>query len=308
MAGPRFTVFTPAYQRADTIHRVRDSLAAQTFRDFEWLIVDDGSTDGTAELVEGWAAESDFPIRLLRQANQGKHVAWNRGVEAAEGELFLGLDSDDACVPHALERLDHHWRSIPDAERDGFSAVTALCVDQDGALVGTRFPRDVLDSDPLEIRYRYRVRGEKWGFHRTEVLRANPFPELGRPGYVTETVVWDRIATRWKTRYVNEALRIYYTDFGDDNITTKVADAAAGSAAFLPVFQQHLSEHVRYARWDPVEFLRIAALYTRHALHQGRGPIRQAADLPAAAIPFWLAAWPLGGALYLRDRKRSRTV
>ena len=305
MAGPLFTVFTPTYQRADTLHRVRDSLAAQTFRDFEWLIVDDGSTDGTAELVEGWAAEADFPIRLLRQANQGKHIAWNRGVEAAEGELFLGLDSDDACVPHALERLEHHWMGIPDAERGGFSAVSGLCVDQEGHLVGTRFPRDVLDSDPLEVRYRYRVRGEKWGFHRTEVLRANPFPELGGQSHVSEMLVWDRIATRWRTRYVNEALRVYHTDFDADNLMTKTSDAAATSAMFLPVLQEHLAEHVRYARWDPVEFVRIAAIYTRHAMHQGRGPWRQAADLPAAARPFWLAGWPVGAALYLRDRRRT---
>ena len=94
-----FTVFTPTCNRCATLPRVYASLAAQTFRDFEWLIVDDGSTDCTAALVDKWTAQADFPIRYLRQENRGKHIASNRAVREARGELFLVLDSDDACVP-----------------------------------------------------------------------------------------------------------------------------------------------------------------------------------------------------------------
>lgn len=80
------TVFTPTYNRAATLARVYESLQRQTFRDFEWLIVDDGSEDETAELVERWRSTCSFPIRYLWQPNQGKHVAFNRGVELAQGE------------------------------------------------------------------------------------------------------------------------------------------------------------------------------------------------------------------------------
>jgi glycosyltransferase involved in cell wall biosynthesis len=305
VTSPIFTVFTPTYQRAAKLPRVYASLAAQTFRDFEWLIVDDGSTDGTGELVAGWAAEASFPIRYLRQENQGKHVAWNRGVEEARGELFLGLDSDDACVPEALERFHHHWTSIPDADRPGFSAVTALCVDQHGELIGTPFPHDVTDSDPLEIRYRHKVTGEKWGFHRTEVLREFPFPEVSGTAVVAESVVWDRIAHRYRTRYVNERLRIYDVAFDEDSLMTQVHDPARSSAGFLVVFRAQLTEHLGYARHAPLDFVRAGALYTRHALHQGQGPLRQAAELPPRAWPFWVLGAPLGVALYARDRRRA---
>ena len=159
--GPLFTVFTPTYNRAATLPRVYASLAAQTCRDFEWLVVDDGSTDGTAALVEGWRRAAPFPLRYLRQANAGKHVAHNRGVAAARGALFLTLDSDDACVPEALARFRHHWEAIPAAARGGFSAVTALCVDPAGQLLGPPFPRDI----QAELSGRDRVRLQVKGAH-----------------------------------------------------------------------------------------------------------------------------------------------
>ena len=111
-ATPLFTVFTGTRNRAHTLPRVYDSLRQQTFRDFEWLIVDNESTDGTRELVEGWQAQSDFPIRYLWHENRGKHGSQNRAVGEAHGQLFLTLDSDDPCAANALERFSFHWHAI----------------------------------------------------------------------------------------------------------------------------------------------------------------------------------------------------
>ena len=179
-----FTIFTPTFNRAHTLQRVYTSLAQQTYRDFEWLVMDDGSTDNTSQLIESWKGESNFQIRYYKQVNMGQGVAFNRGVEHAEGELLLVLDSDDECVPHALEQLKHHWDAIDAQQRAGFSGVSVLCMDQNGNLVGDLFPKDVMDSDPLELRYRYKVKGEKWGFQRTDVLRRYPFPENLNQTYV----------------------------------------------------------------------------------------------------------------------------
>jgi len=115
---PLFTLFTATFNRAHTLHRVYESLVCQTLRDFEWLIVDDGSTDSTREVVEGWQSEAAIPIRYYHQPNAGYHIAFNRGVELARGELFLSLGSDDACKPYALERFYHHWMAIPETERE----------------------------------------------------------------------------------------------------------------------------------------------------------------------------------------------
>lgn len=299
--GCRFTVFTPTYDRVHTLPRVYHSLQVQTYRDFEWLIVDDGSTDNTEEVVRGWQQQADFPIRYFWQPNRGKHVAFNHGVTQARGELFLTLDSDDACVPEALARFVHHWEAIPASRRQQFSAVTAHCMYQDGRLVGTSFPHDITDSDSLEIVYRFKVRGEKWGFHRTDVLKQYPFPELEMT-YMPEGVIWGKIARRFKTRFVNEALRIYYTD---QPSLTRGEGRNAGRGALGGRFQHLtiLNEATDYLLYSPVEFYRSGVHYVRFSLHSGLGLRQQLTDVRSThGRLLCAAALPVGIAVYLRDR------
>jgi glycosyltransferase involved in cell wall biosynthesis len=300
-----FTVFTPTYNRAHTLHRVYESLRVQTFRDFEWLICDDGSTDETRSLVQRWQAVADFPIRYLWQENRGKHVAVNHGVGEARGELFLILDSDDACVPHALERFKHHWDSIPTPARDRFSGVTALCVDPQGRPVGGRFPHDPTDSDSIEIRYRVKNPGERWGFHRAAVLRQFPFPFTHEKTFCPEGLVWTAIARQYKTRYVNEALRIYHTGERRDQLTAR----GQGPRHATVVAAWHrcvLNEHFTWFRVAPLEFLRSAAHYVRFSLHaDGRPPALGTLDSAGRRLLVMLAA-PLGFGLYVYDRATAR--
>lgn len=297
-----FTVFTPTFDRADRIGRVRDSLEAQTFRDFEWLIVDDGSTDGTRELVERWKRDARFQIRYLYQANAGKHVAFNRAVREARGALFLPLDSDDACVPEALERLLYWWEQIPEGERGGFSAVTALCRDQAGRLVGTRFPESPFDGTSIELRWRHRVRGEKWGFQLTDVLRRHPFPEPEGARYVSESYVWRAIdSSGYKTRFVNEVLRIYWTDeAGKADVSTLSRSVLQGR---MVVHAQTLDDLARWFPVHPAAFVSAAVNLSRYGLQRG---MRLPAILGTVRRP-WAkvlvaALLPLGAALSVRDR------
>jgi glycosyltransferase involved in cell wall biosynthesis len=300
--APTFTVFTPTYNRAGTLHRVYESLARQSFRDFEWLVVDDGSADDTERLVAGWTAEADFPIRYVWQENRGKHFAFNRGVREARGELFLTLDSDDACVPEALERLHFHWTSIPEAERYGFSAVTCLCIDQEGNLVGDRFPDEVTDSDSLEILYRYRVGGEKWGFQRRDVLLEHLLPEVLPREYVPEVLAWARIARKYRTRFVNEALRIYYVDRRSMVTGQPAGKFAAGRRL---AHQLVLNEQLDYFRFHPLHFLRSAGQYVRLSLHASVGVRAQLHEVKTPGGKVLCAAmFPAGAILYLVDSWR----
>jgi len=297
-----FTVFTPTFNRARTLERVYSSLEAQTFRGFEWVVVDDGSTDGTRALVDEWQRQAAFPIRYFRQENRGKHIAFNAGVREARGELFLPLDSDDACVPHALERFREHWESIPAGERHRFTGVTALCVDQHGHLVGSPFPSPVVDSNSLDIRYRFRVTGEKWGFHRTDVLREYPFPDV-RATHVPESVVWMRIARRYVTRYVNDVLRIYYIE------GPSLSHGHAATVNSLGGRLHHLTllnEHIDYLRLAPVKFFVSAADYARFSFHVGLSLHRQVRDIDTPqGRALWSLAIPAGWLLYRRDVRRG---
>lgn len=152
----RFTVFTPTYNRAHTLHRVFESLLAQTFQDFEWLIVDDGSSDATRDLVNSWQAP--FPIRYIYKENGGKHTAFNLAVQEARGEFFLTFDSDDRCVSHALQRFYEVWQGIED--KDAFSGVTALCMDEAGRVVGDEFVSELCDATYLQDKYIYKLKGQ----------------------------------------------------------------------------------------------------------------------------------------------------
>jgi len=303
-----FTVFTAAFNSARTLYRVYESLKEQTFRDFEWLIVDDGSTDNTKELIERWQREAEFTIRYFFQENQGKHIAFNRAVKLAQGELFLPLDHDDACIPQTLERFLYHWNNIPNNLRDNFSGITCLCQDEKGNIVGDKFPRDVIDSDELEMPHRYKVKGEKWGFHRINVLKQFPFPELPQVGYMPESIVWSAIAQRYKKRFINEPLRIYYTIEDTSAQLTKdtklnLAKHALGRRLY---HQDNLNEYIGWITYDPVDFLRSAVNYVRFSLHRGIGIKRQWCELTnMEAKLLYMLGFPIGWLVYQSDKRGS---
>ncbi len=301
-----FTVFTPTYNRAHTLGQVFESLNSQTFRDFEWLIVDDGSTDNTELLIRQWQMMSDFPIRYIRQEHAGKHIAFNRAVREAKGELLLNLDSDDACVSEALERFKYHWDSIPESKRAQFSAVTALCKTSNGAIIGDRFPYDPTDSDSSEIRFRYRIGGEKWGFQRTDVLKDFPFPEVQGGSYIPEGIVWTAIAKRYKTRYVNEPLRIYRVApvSGPSDQLMSRQNPKSHAVGGIMEHKNILNYEMRYFRYAPDQFLRSAVHYGRFSFHCGIGLREQVKQLgPFVSRLLWLLALPAAYIVYKKDLK-----
>lgn len=295
-----FTVFTPTYNRAHTLHRVYDSLKAQTFRDFEWLIVDDGSTDSTYELITHWQQEKLFPIRYIYQENAGKHIAFNRGVREAKSELFLTLDSDDSCVPEALERFKHHWDGISSHQKIYFAGVTCLCKDKHGQLVGSYFPSETVDSNYLEIRYKFKVKGEKWDLHYLKVLREFPFPESIKQACIPESLVWNKFARKYKTRFINEVLRIYWIEGESLAHGGKPSKSAIGNSM---MHLSALNEHLDWLPFAPLAFFRSAVHYSRFSFHLGDSIFQQFKSVRTSlGKVLWLANFPLGYLVYLKDR------
>lgn len=198
----RFTVLTATYNRAYTLGATYQSLCAQTFRDFEWVIVDDGSTDGTPDLVSSW--KPFFPIRYTWKPNGGKHTAINLGVEQAAGEFIAIVDSDDRLVPHALEWMDHHWRKIPDPAR--FSSLIALCCDDNGSIFGGELTQDYVDVFCLRDALAQAGAGDRWRIIRGDVLKQFRYPEFNNEHFVLEGLVWNRILKKSAARFINEPL------------------------------------------------------------------------------------------------------
>lgn len=299
MAPPLFTVFTPTFNRAHTLGRVYESLRRQSFHDFEWVIIDDGSTDGTRALVESWTHATPFPLRYEFQPNQGKNVAFNHGIRIAHGELFVPLDSDDELVPNALITLRMAWLSCPPGERDRYSGVTGLCLDVQNNVVGTVYPRSPLDSTSLETRLRFKVRGEKSGFIRTAVLREYPFPEFPGMRYSPEAIVWARIGQKYLTRFINDPIRIYHQNTGNQVTTSRPETYAQGHALW---HRAVLNEQMDYFRYAPEEYVRSAIHYARFSFHIGeRRAMWTELRNPLAKLLVFLTL-PISMAVFLRDR------
>ena len=213
----KVTVFTPTYNRAYTLERLYKSLLNQTSYDFEWLIVDDGSTDDTSELIKSFQNNQLFDVRYYKQGNGGKHVAINNGVDLAEGELFFIVDSDDYLTDDAIEKVIN-WSSTlpPNEEYAGVSGNRGYSVNE---LIGTTFSGDYIDATALE-REKYSITGDKAEVFFTDVLKEYKFPVFENEKFVTENVVWYAIAADgYKIRWFNDI--IYITKYLPDGLTQK---------------------------------------------------------------------------------------
>lgn len=299
-SAPTFTVFTPTYNRAHTLAHVYESLCAQTIRDFEWVVIDDGSSDNTGELIAAWAEQADFQIHYFKQDHAGKHIAHNLALQHARGRFFFPLDSDDGCVPNALERLLYYWNSIPAADQESFCGVGGLSVDQHGKLVGERFPTHPLDATMRERHYVYRVRGEKCLMIRTELGRRFLFPRIAGTNFVPEGVVWLEIGKFYRVRWINEVIRIYLRNERQvgDTLTSK-ANLRSSAAGRQEYYVWLLNNDFEFFALCPKPFLKAAAMLPSVAwLSQERvwSVIGELKDAKAKALV--LAMLPVAIGLY----------
>ena len=214
------TVFTPTYNRAHLLRQLFDSLSKQTSCKFEWIIVDDGSEDNTASVVEKFSSEerATFTIRYIRQENGGKHRAINRGVKEAKGELFFIVDSDDTLPYNSIETIEKHYKDIEGDK--SFGGVCGYIAHADGTIIGHGADKDILDATSLEMRYRYGIKGDMCEVFRTSVLREFPFPEIEGEKFCPEALLWNRISQKYKLRIFQKV--IYYRDYLDGGLTNNI--------------------------------------------------------------------------------------
>ena len=306
----QFTVFTPIYNRKHTIDRVWRSLQEQTHRDFEWIIVDDGSTDGVGALLQRYAAQAPFPVRILVQPqNMGKHQAWNRAVEQARGRLFIVADSDDAFTADSLEHMAAVWASIPADRRNYYAGVNVLCRDgSSGQVVGDPYPCDSLDTNSLELAYTYQVSGEKWGCVRTDLLRKHPFPPVVGTHFA-ENYVWHALARRYLTRCSNKALRIFFQEASSTRLSNekKASLSADRYEAMYRWNYLHLNMNGDYMWRKPKEIVVTLANLGKTGLVVGEyfGRTQRRLKRRWTRLGFALL-YPLALGLYWRDRREGR--
>ena len=212
------TIFTPTYNRAYIIGILYKSLLVQTSKDFEWLIVDDGSTDDTEILVSTFIKEKQISICYIKQQNGGKHKAINRGVEKAKGDLFFIVDSDDHLSQDAVEKLSMCYHQI-EAD-DSFAGVSGIRVSFSGERIGGEFKYHVLDCSSLDLRFKYHVAGDMAEAFKTAILKKYPFPIFEGERFCPEALIWNRISLKYKLRFTD--IPIYKCEYRLDGLTAKI--------------------------------------------------------------------------------------
>lgn len=193
------TVFTATYNREKTLCRLYESLICQTSFDFEWLIVDDGSTDDTCRIVHEFS-NSDFPIRYVFKKNGGKHSAYNLAIQEARGLYFLCVDSDDWLVPDAIEQICR--AAIPEI------GLCAYKADIDGKRLSSPFPAHAEATSTFELYARLKCSGEYTFVYPTRIVRQIPFPVFPGERFVTESVIYDRLDRLCKVKLLPSVITI----------------------------------------------------------------------------------------------------
>lgn len=293
---PTWTILTATYNRARELPRLKASLDAQENRDFEWLIVDDGSVDGTDVLAASWAEESAYPTRYLKRENGGKHRALNDGVRAARGRWLLFVDSDDRLAPGAIAALSAR---VPEADADpSICGILGLKVSSDGAMIGEAFPRGMVRRSALDLAFRDRMRGDKSETVKREVMLQFPFPEFEGERFMTENVVWYRIA-RAGYDYLLLQAPIQVCEYRSDGLSARSLDLRLANPAGNLLYYAEALESPYPARL----LLREAVNFARFAAHAKRGTLPPGIPKLSTRARFLKAiASPFGFVAALRDR------
>lgn len=207
------TIFTPTYNRAYILPSLYESLVNQSSKDFEWVIVDDGSTDETESIVKKWIAESRICIKYIKQENQGKHIAINTGTEHADGELFFIVDSDDSLKNHAVSTILEFWMSNNDPDVSGIIGYREFT---DGSIVGSKLPPYVKKCKLRDCR-RLGSEGDKVVIYRTDIFKQYKYPKFGNERFLGESYVFNQIDDHYDMLVMNE--RIYLFAYQPDGLS-----------------------------------------------------------------------------------------
>ncbi|MCL6294997.1 glycosyltransferase family 2 protein [Jejuia spongiicola] len=201
------TVFTPTYNRAYCLHKCYESLIHQSNQDFVWLIIDDGSTDDTKELIESWIKENKIDIRYHFQENLGMHGGHNAAYRLIQTPLNVCIDSDDFMAEGAIDKIISYWEGIKDKPK--FAGLVGLDADESGVIIGTKIPKNIKATTLYELYNTHKVLGDKKLVLRTDVVKKYPpYPIYEGERFVPLGYLYQLIDQDYKLFPVNDVFCI----------------------------------------------------------------------------------------------------
>jgi glycosyltransferase involved in cell wall biosynthesis len=263
---PMITIFTPTFNRAHTLHELYLSLLEQTDKDFEWLIIDDGSSDQSKSMVEGWQQEGKISIRYIYQENGGKHIAYNHALEVADSVLFWPLDSDDLAVPTSVERIKFHWYTMV-LQKSSAKAISFLVNNTDGKKWNDDFKVPYFEEHFPELIYNKTIRDDIWFVFVLSCIKTFRYPEKWRSIYVPDSLMPYAISANHPVRFVNERLGIYRWNPADadrlSNFSRPENLKSGGAASLFLQYWIKLNYGNRYILRYPLTHLKVVIQFHR---------------------------------------------
>ncbi|PAV31555.1 glycosyltransferase [Virgibacillus profundi] len=292
----KLTIFTPTYNRAYCLHHCYESLKRQTSKDFIWLIIDDGSTDETEELVKKWMDENSILINYHWQKNQGMHGAHNTAYEQIDTELNICIDSDDYMPDNSVEKILSFWEKYGS---DQVSGIIGLDADSDNQIIGTFLPAKLKYSTLFDLYNKHGVTGDKKLVYRTELTKKYPYPLFENERYVGLAYKYYMLDKDYEMLLMNEVLCCveYLPDGSSLNMLNQYRKNPRG-------FSFYRKELMKLPFTSASFKFRQAIHYVSSSLLSKNRTFLQETPNKGLTIP----ALPLGFLLYLYVRSKTREV
>lgn len=208
------TVFTPTFNRGSHLKRLYAHLCSQTNKDFVWVIIDDGSTDETRDIIASFIDENTISIKYYYQNNMGKHIAYNKALDVCDTKLFICVDSDDFLLDNAVETIISNYLSMKEKRLLGFYYKQ---ISTDGKPVTEAFPNNLLYVGITDLFHSYSFHSETAIVLVVEMISHVRFPYFDNEKFVTERVFYNSINNIAPMAICNES--IYVSEYLDDGYT-----------------------------------------------------------------------------------------
>lgn len=263
----KVTIITPTFNRADKLPRLYESLVNQTFKDFVWLVMDDGSTDNTRETIERFKQEGKIEIIYHWHENAHKVITMFRAFDLVKTDYQFRVDSDDTIPPDSIEILYNHMLEIKDDP--SFCAVIGRLQYDDGNISGTDFPQNPLDTTAFLMKNKYKVQGVHAGMQKNAAVRSlglNMEQYLGK-GYLPD--FWNYVLdSKFKTRFVNDVVYTYHFDDADNSSNTNARKQIKYAFGLMEAHLAFvLSYDAMYFATQPIPILKQLFKYLYYGLN-----------------------------------------
>lgn len=212
----KISIITPTFNRGNLLTKLYESLKIQTFKKFEWIVVDDGSTDNTKYLIEKFKNEKIININYIYKNNGGKHTALNKAIDICTSKMFFIVDSDDILLPDALEKIIKIDDELVD--KKNFCGLSGFRADFNGNLLSNKIKYKKVDASSIDAIYKYKLNGDKSEVFYTNILKKYKFPEFKDEKFITEATVWNKMADDgYLIRWFDDVLCI--GEYREDGLT-----------------------------------------------------------------------------------------